>query len=112
MLTKKQQLKYNKPKKDLTEAEKTKYFTWIKENKTCVVCEKYPGIHHITNKSIKGARRLHTRVVPLCFLCHSAQSVCLSVHGATDDFYEKVRSLEQLLEDSKKMYEEYLDDSA
>lgn len=111
MLSKTDQLKHNKPKKDLTEAEKRKYFTWIKQNKRCVVCGGFPEIHHITHKSIKGARRSDKRVVSLCFNHHSAQSGVVSIHNDTYRFYEEVRSLEQLLEDSENIYEEYLDES-
>ena len=108
MLTKKTQLKKNKPIKDLTESEKTKYFTWIKDNKCCVICGSYPEVHHITNKSIKGARRLHSRVIPLCFNHHSAQSEVLSLHNNTDGFYKCCLSLRALLVLSEDMYQEYL----
>lgn len=110
MLTKEQQLKFNKTSKDLTEKEKTKYFTWIKQNKTCLVCGAFPEIHHLTNKSIKGARRLHSRVVPLCFNHHSAQSPVLSIHGNTNMFYDEVISLDKLLKISEDIYKEYLNE--
>ena len=109
-LSKKDQLKKNKTKTDLTEKEKTAYFTWIKENKCCLVCGGYPEVHHVTNKSIKGPRRSHKRVVPLCFNHHSAQSEHLSIHNDTSGFYKCALSLRYLLLTSKNMYQEYQND--
>lgn len=108
MYSKESQLKKVKAKKDLTEAEKTKYFTWIKQNKECIVCGKFPEIHHITNKSIRGPRRLHSRVIPLCFNHHSNQSEYYSVHRFQDEFYKKHGGLESIIEKSEEMYQEYL----
>ena len=110
MYSKFEQLKKRKKVNDLSTLEKNIYFTWIKDNKSCLICGDYPEIHHITNKSIQGKRRLHSRVVPLCFNHHSAQSGILSIHGATDKFYEEVISLDDLIEEANKMYEEFLDE--
>lgn len=109
-MTKLQQLYKNKPKTDLSDAEKKAYFTWIKQNKKCVVCGRFPEIHHITSNTIKGRRRSHKRVLNLCFNHHSAQSEELSIHGNTQKFYEEYISLELLLTMSEKMYKEYLDE--
>jgi len=107
--TKEMQLRKVKNKTDLSTLEKNTYFTWIKDNKSCLVCGGYPEIHHITNKAIKGRRRLHSRVVPLCFDHHSAQSDKLSIHGATDRFYQEVISLDDLIDEANKIYKEFLD---
>lgn len=110
MYSKFQQLKKRREASDLSTLEKNTYFTWIKDNKSCLVCGDYPEIHHVTNKSIQGKRRLHSRVVPLCFSCHSAQSDKLSIHGATDRFYQEVISLEELISEANKIYEEFLNE--
>jgi len=110
MFTKQDQLYQNKEHKDLTKEEKIKYFTWIKKNKGCIICGKYPEIHHVTHKSIKGKRRLDTRVVPLCFSHHSAQSEDISIHGNPIEFYSMV-SVEKLVVRANKMYQEYLDEN-
>ena len=98
-----------KESKDLTDIEKIKYFTWIKDNKKCIVCGKYPEIHHVTHKSIKGKRRLHSRVAPLCFDHHSAQSSKISVHGNPTEFYNSIR-VKELVLIASKMYQEYLNE--
>lgn len=108
MLSKKSQLHKNKAQTDLTDQEKNKYFSWIKENKKCVICGKFPEIHHITNKSIKGKRRLHSRVIPLCFNHHSAQSEKISIHNDPYSFYDRRMSLQHLIVLSNLMYQEYL----
>lgn len=110
MYSKDQQTKKNKATKDLTDQEKNKYFSWIKQNKKCVVCGKFPLVHHVTNKTIKGQRRLHSRVIPLCEAHHSAQSPILSIHNDTYRFYDEVMSLKHLLLMSDLMYQEYLND--
>ena len=108
MYSKDQQTRKNKATKDLTDQEKDKYFSWIKENKGCAICGKFPEIHHLTNKTIKGKRRLHSRVIGLCFNHHSQQSEQLSIHGDTYKFYKEVMSLNHLLMLSNLMYQEYL----
>lgn len=109
-MTKSQQLHKNKAPKDLTDQEKNKYFSWIKENKTCVICGKFPEIHHITNKKLKGLRRLHSRVISLCFNHHSAQSPQLSIHKNPYKFYDEVMSFEHLMLMSNLMYQEFLNE--
>ena len=108
MLSKKSQLHKNKAQTDLSDQEKNKYFSWIKENKTCLICGKFPEIHHITHKSIKGHRRRNSRVINLCFFHHSAQSPQLSIHNNPYKFYDEIMSLNHLLLMSNLMYQEYL----
>jgi hypothetical protein len=107
MLSKQDQLYKNKATKDLTDQEKDKYFSWIKDNKKCVVCGKFPLIHHVTHKSIKGHRRRHFRVLAICHDHHSAQSSTLSIHNDTYRFYKEIMSLEKVLEESENMYNEF-----
>lgn len=111
MYSKFQQLQKRKEKTDLSETERIKYFTWIKENKSCVICGEFPEIHHVTNKTIEGKRRLDKRVIPLCFNHHSAQSSELSIHNDTYMFYEHRMSLSTLIEKSEEMYQEFLNET-
>ena len=107
MYSKDQQTKKNKAQTDLSDQEKNKYFSWIKQNKTCVVCKSPAQIHHLTNKSLKGLRRLHSRVIPLCFNHHHAMSPILSIHNNPYKFYDEIMSLNHLLLMSNLMYQEF-----
>lgn len=107
MYTKENQLKKNKPKAFNYKA----YFNWIHSmNKCCAVCGNYDiEIHHITDiHRIKGNRRDHKRVVPLCKNHHKNSKFGIHIMSK-DDFYENVMDLDTLLFYSKQLLEEYED---
>jgi len=105
MYTKEMQLKKNKPKPFNHKA----YFSWIHSTgKRCVVCGKYDiEIHHITDiNRIKGKRRDHKRVVPLCKNHHKDSKFGIHIMSK-EDFYENVMDLDTLLFHSKNLLEEF-----
>ena len=104
-MTKQQQTNWNKPKK----FNKNAYFNWIHSNNfSCVVCgRKDIELHHITDiHELKGERRIHTRIVPLCLNHHRVGK--FAIHNmAKDEFYENVMDLDTLLFHSNRILEEY-----
>lgn len=110
MLTKKEQLYKNKKPK-ITKDEKD-YLNWLQmQNFKCFVCNSNSGIeyHHITDiHRLKGKRRVHNRLVPLCYSCHRTGKN--AIHSLSKEYYyENIKSLDELLNESERIYKHFLE---
>lgn len=103
---KKRSKKITSEKNDLS----NDYYKYLHEsNQTCIICgSNCIEIHHITDiKRIPGKRREWNRVVALCPEHHKNGKDGIHILSK-EEFYDKVMSLEKLLENSDRLYQEYL----
>lgn len=87
------------------------YYEYLhNSNQRCVVCGDVSiEIHHITDiKRIPGKRREWNRVVTLCPNHHKNGKDGIHILSK-DEFYSRVMSFEKLMENSNRLYQEYLE---
>jgi len=111
MLTKKEQLFKNKKPK-ITKQEK-EYLDWLHEEcyARCFVCGISSNIemHHVTDiNRLNGKRRVHSRLVPLCISCHRTGKNAIHVLSK-EYYYENIKSLDELIQESKRLYQLFLE---
>ena len=103
---KKRSKKVQKEKSSLSSA----YYKYLHESgQCCVVCgTSNIELHHITDiHRIEGDRRVWNRIVPLCLEHHKNGKDGIHILSKKE-FYERVMSLEKLMEKSLELYQEYL----
>jgi hypothetical protein len=110
MLTKKEQLRWNKPKKKkrskrITTDEELDYLRWFKEQKfRCFVCgSPNTESHHIKERS--SDKKNHYELLPLCWEHHHGS--VLSPHG-TPHTWRNNFTMEEQREFSKQLRREYV----
>ena len=87
------------------------YYEYLhNSNQKCIVCGDISiEIHHITDiKKIPGKRREWNRVVTLCPNHHKNGKDGIHILSK-DEFYDRVMSFEELMENSDRLYQEYLE---
>jgi hypothetical protein len=106
MYSKKEQLKWNKPPKEISKEDKA-YLEWFANtNLACIVCNTLNGVqgHHIKERSTD--KKNHKQMLPLCLEHHTGNKI--SPHGAKKQFFEMFPIEAQIII-GNLIYEQYLE---